>query len=316
MNNGLLSLAKILTLAPVMFLPASLSSAAAVDPAAAEIAVRKADADWLAAASTASVGAWTSFYSSDAIVLLPNDQLATGKSAVRQSVTRFLARPHFQVTSHPVDVKVDPSGNAASLIGMYELRFDDPRGPAAARGRRLEIWRRQADGWKCVVDTWNLDPPAGPSARPSPTAYSPAAPSPAPPSPAAPTTGLSAASEPSAPGAPPEAGPPAPARGASTKYGDAPTNYEEAIRKYFLEHLKHPETVRYREITRPEQGYTTELAGGLLMREKREYGWTVKASIDAQDSHDRYVGPKTYTFLFRGERIVDARLPLPGDEMN
>ncbi len=57
MNNGLLSLAKILTLAPVMFLPASLSSAAAVDPAAAEIAVRKADADWLAAASTASVGA-------------------------------------------------------------------------------------------------------------------------------------------------------------------------------------------------------------------------------------------------------------------
>ena len=52
------------------------------------------------------------------------------------------------------------------------------------------------------------------------------------------------------------------------------------------------------------------------MRETREYGWTVKATINAKDSHDSYVGFKTYTFLFRGEKIVDARLPLPGDEMN
>jgi len=54
----------------------------------------------------------------------------------------------------------------------------------------------------------------------------------------------------------------------------------------------------------------------LLLREKRDYGWTVKATINAKDSHDRYVGFKTYTFLFRGEKIVDARLPLPGDEIN
>jgi hypothetical protein len=39
-------------------------------------------------------------------------------------------------------------------------------------------------------------------------------------------------------------------------------------------------------------------------------------TINAKNSHDSYTGFKTYTFLFRGEKIVDARLPLPGDEMN
>jgi hypothetical protein len=103
---------------------------------------------------------------------------------------------------------------------------------------------------------------------------------------------------------------------AATKYGDMPADYEEVIRQYFQKHLKHPDSVRYQEITKPRQGYTTAITGTFLMREKREYGWTVKATIDAKNSHDSYVGFKTYTFLFRGEKIVDARLPLPGDEMN
>jgi len=39
----------------------------------------------------------------------------------------------------------------------------------------------------------------------------------------------------------------------------------------------------------------------------------LQATINAKNFHDRYVGLKTYTFLFRGEKIVDARLPLPGE---
>jgi hypothetical protein len=107
-----------------------------------------------------------------------------------------------------------------------------------------------------------------------------------------------------------------PTRVAGTKYGDMPTDYEEAVRKYLQEHLKYPDSVQYQSITMPEQGYTTAVTGTILMREKREYGWTVKATINAKNSHALYVGLKTYTFLFRGAKIVDVRLPLPGDEMN
>ncbi len=109
--------------------------------------------------------------------------------------------------------------------------------------------------------------------------------------------------------------PPPPAREQTTKYGNMPIDYKQAIQKYFLEHMKYPDSVRYQEITQPEQGYTTAVTGGFFMREKRDYGWTVKATIDAKNSRGSYVGFKTYTFLFRGEAIVDARLPLPGDEM-
>jgi ketosteroid isomerase-like protein len=311
MKNGLLASLAFLTITPLLVYPPNLSAGVAVDPVAAEATVRKADEDWAAAASAASIGDWMSFYAANAIVLLPNDQLASGKELIHHTVRRLLALPHLSVAWRPIEANVARSGDLAFLVDAYELRFDDPRGvPITDRGRRLEIWRKQADGtWKCIVDTWNLGAPLAPpsaaqlaSAQGASTAAESAAP-------LAPT-------EQAPPAAALESGPPAPARETATKYGDMPANYEGEIRKYFLKHLKHPESVQYQEMTKPEQGYTTEVTGVLLMREKREYGWTVKATINAKDSHDSYVGFKTYTFLFRGEKIVDARLPLPGDEMN
>jgi ketosteroid isomerase-like protein len=311
MKNGQLAFLAFLAVTSLFVCRPSLSARSAVDLAAAEAAVRKTDADWAAAASTASVEAWMAFYAADAIVLLPDDQLASGKELLRHTVSRLLAQPHFSVAWRPIKVEVARSGDLAFLIGAYELRFGDSRGaPVSDRGRRLEIWRKQADGtWKCIVDAWNLDQPiAAPAAAPPASAQG-----------TSPTAGSAAPlsqTEPPPPAAVPESGPPAPARVVATKYGDMPIDYKEAIRKYFLEHLKYPDSVQYREIATPEQGYITAITGTFLMRETREYGWRVKATINAKNSHDSYVGFKTYTFLFRGEKIVDARLPLPGDEMN
>jgi ketosteroid isomerase-like protein len=289
-----------LLIVPMLFFSPYLLAGAAADPVAAAAAVRKADAAWAAAAGAARVGVWMSFYADDALVLLPNEELASGKELVRQTVSRLLAQPHLSIALRPIETSVAQSGDLVFVVEGYELRFGGPRVPPSDRGRRLEIWRKQADGsWKCIVDSWKLDAvieSAAPIASPSASAATSA--------------------EPPPPVSAPESGPPAPARGTAAKYGEVPTNYEETIRKYFLEHLKHPESVQYRQVTAPEQGYTTEVTGGLLMRETREYGWLVKATIDAKDSRDSFVGFKTYTFLFRGEKIVDARLPLPGDEMN
>jgi uncharacterized protein (TIGR02246 family) len=133
--------------------------------------------------------------------------------------------------------------------------------------------------------------------------------------PSATAQGISSTAGSAAPIAHPELPPPALVREPATQYGDMPTDYKEAIQSYFLKHLRYPDSVQYQAITPPEQGYTTAVSGTFLMREKREYGWTVKVTINAKNSHDSYAGFKTYTFLFRGEKIVDTRLPLPGDEM-
>jgi ketosteroid isomerase-like protein len=297
-----------LTIASALVGASSLAAGVAGDPLAAEAEVRKADADWTAAASTHSVDAWMSFYAADAIVRLPQAQLASGKELVRQAVIRFLAPPHLSMASRPIDVQVSQSADVASLIESYELRFDSQGTSVSSRGRRLEIWRKQADGsWRCIVDTWNLDEsPAAPAAVAAAIVHAPLSTAPEPP--------LERPQPPSTPKAP-DAGAPAAAPAAVTKYGDTPTNYDQTIRQYFQERLNHPESVQYREITQPEHGSVTKLAGGLLLHEKRIYGWTVKATLNTLDSRERYIGFKTYAFLFRGEKIVDARVSLPGAEI-
>jgi hypothetical protein len=181
----------------------------------------------------------------------------------------------------------------ATFDGVHLRLIARSQGTGEERHRTL-VWTRVSD--PALV--------ASPSAAPPASAQG-----------ASPTAGSAASlahPESPPPASVPESGPPTPAGELATKYGDMPTDYKEAIREYFLKHLKYPDSVQYKEITKPEQGYTTSVTGTFLMREKREYGWTVKATINAKISHDSYAGFKTYTFLFRGEQIVDARLPLPG----
>jgi hypothetical protein len=185
-----------------------------------------------------------------------------------------------------------------------EVTFDGVHLKLIARSQETGEERHRTLVWTRVSDPVLTE---APSAAPPASAQS-----------TSPTAGSAAPlahTESPPPASVPESGPPTPAREGATKYGDMPTDYKEAIREYFLEHLKNPDSVQYQATTKPEQGYITVVTGAFLMREKREYGWTVKATINAKNSHDSYAGFKTYTFLFRGEKIVDARLPLPGDEL-
>jgi ketosteroid isomerase-like protein len=293
-KNGLPVFVVSLTVVSLFVCRPILSAPSGVDLAAAEAAVRKADADWAAAAGSAGVDAWMAFYAADAIVVLPNDRLASGRDQVRDAVTHLLTLPRFSVAWHPIKVEMARSGELAYLIGAYELRFGDSRGvPLSDRGRLLELWKKQTDGtWKCIVDTWISDGPPPQTAAPPPALPG--------------SEGRAASSV---------TGPPTPAQVPDSKYGDMPANYEEAIRQYFQEHTKDPDSVQYQEITKPVKGYTTAITG-ILMHETHNYGWTVKATINAKNSRGSYVGFKSYTFLFRGEKIVHALVPLSEDEMN
>src|ERR1700683_1828041 len=116
MKNGLLTSLAFLTINSLLDCAPNLSAGVAVDPVAAAAAVHTADADWSAAENAASGGAWMSFYAANTIVLLPNDQLASGKELVRQTVTRLLALPQLSVAWRPIEVKVARAGDLAFLI--------------------------------------------------------------------------------------------------------------------------------------------------------------------------------------------------------
>src|SRR3954471_23685886 len=61
--------------------------------AADEAAIRKADADWVAAAQSKQVDQWVSFYSDDAVVLAPNEKIATDKETIRKGIDGMLGMP-------------------------------------------------------------------------------------------------------------------------------------------------------------------------------------------------------------------------------
>lgn len=288
----------------------SMSAISAGELAAAEAAIRESDAQWAEAARTGSVDAWMAFYAAEAIVMAPDAPMASDHELVRQTVAKLLALPHLSIAWHPIKVEVSRSDDLAYLIGAYEVGYDDARGSRVSdRGKLLEIWRRQSDGgWKCIVDTWNSDGPAAAAQAPPASAVG-HLPAPAPTS--APTS--APASAPAVSPAPP---PPAP-DAVPTEYGEMPRQYEAAIRAYFQEYLKNPDSAQYQEITKPEKGSVTTVTGAIFAHETRLLGWKVNATINAKNSRGAFVGFKTYTFLFRGEKIVHVHTlsPLPEGEI-
>ena len=126
-----------------------------------EMAIRKADEDWATAAQTKQVASWLAYYTDDAVVLPPNDKVATTKDDIGKVVGQLLILPDLKIGWQAVKIEVARSGELGYAHGTYQIAFSDPNGNQITdRGKYLEIWKKQPDGsWKCSVDTWNSDLP-------------------------------------------------------------------------------------------------------------------------------------------------------------
>ena len=93
---------------------------------------------------------------------------------------------------------------------------------------------------------------------------------------------------------------------ATADYGAPPRDYERVIHEYFDATLKDPASIQYKEVTEPRKDWVRDapIAGYQM-----HYGWIVKATINAKNSYGGYVGFKTYSFLFRGEQIIETITP-------
>jgi hypothetical protein len=95
----------------------------------------------------------------------------------------------------------------------------------------------------------------------------------------------------------------------TAEYGEPPQTYEGVIHSYFDASLKDPASIQYKDLTAPEKGYTQHDRGLIGGGVKITYGWLVKATVNAKNSYGGYVGFRTYTFLFRGDQVVDMIVP-------
>ena len=285
---------------PAMLLGITLQARAATT---AEQSLREVDAAWVRAAQSASIDGWMAFYTDDALVMPPNAVAAASLTEVRKSIAELLELPKLKIEWHPTRIEISAAGDLAALAGAYSLAYVDPSGATVSdRGKLLEVWRRQRNGaWKCVIDTWNSDLAAPLAAAPAPAPVPVPVPVPLP----APAGTMPVPEAPSVPSQ---------AQLESADYGEMPHHYEDAIHGYFRRVLANPQSVRYGAISAPQRGYL--LSAGLFIRHPSwQYGWTVTATVDAQSSWGAYVGAKTYTFLFRGEKLVGSVAPPAEGEM-
>ncbi|MCB4228109.1 hypothetical protein [Mannheimia haemolytica] len=77
-------------------------------------------------------------------------------------------------------------------------------------------------------------------------------------------------------------------------FGSYPSNYEKMVKAHFSETLKDPDSVKYKEITKPKKVANTIT--------RKEY-YLVCATLNAKNSYGGYVGNKTYDFHFKNGKI-------------
>lgn len=135
-----------------------------------EATLRRLDDEWSKAAGAKDIEKTVSFYSDDAIVLVPNSPLLKTKEQIRTLWTGMFSIPGFGGSWKPEKIEIAKSGDLAYITGRYEINEADPSGkPLTDNGNYLEIWRKQSDGnWKCVVDTFSSDLPPPSENRPTP----------------------------------------------------------------------------------------------------------------------------------------------------
>ena len=88
----------------------------------------------------------------------------------------------------------------------------------------------------------------------------------------------------------------------SSAYGLKPSRYQSAIKSYFSTKLKRGEQGQYK-FGDPKRAYKQKgfaYGGDLAWK-----GWLVEASVATPTRTGRYLTPKPYMVLFKGEQIIE-----------
>ena len=127
-----------------------------------EAALRKLDDEWSKAVGSRDVEKTISYYTDDAVAMLPNIPTLTGKEPIRSLWKNMLDSQSFAGGWKPTKIEVARSGELAYVSGTYEFTEKDDGGkPITDKGKYLDVWRKQADGsWKCVANMFHSDLPA------------------------------------------------------------------------------------------------------------------------------------------------------------
>ena len=128
--------------------------------AADEAALRQLDEEWSKAAASKDVEKTISYYSDDAVLMLPNLPRLTGKDSIRTLWKEMFASQTFSGGWKTTKVEVARSGDLAYVTGDYAFNETESGRPITDKGKYLHVWKKQPDGsWKCTAAMFSSEVP-------------------------------------------------------------------------------------------------------------------------------------------------------------
>lgn len=129
----------------------------AVDGDAVAEQLIAADRAFAAATAERGLDGWLSYFAEDAVEFERNGPASRGLDAIRERDAGMFEDGEVRLVWEPDDAGVFDDGLYGYTRGPYRV-LDATSGEERGRGRYLTIWRREADGFKVVLDTGTPDP--------------------------------------------------------------------------------------------------------------------------------------------------------------
>lgn len=103
-----------------------------------------------------------SFWTDDAIMMMPGQPVIKGKKAIEEMVANSRKIPGFKIVwEPPTEVDVSENGDRVYTFQRNQITMNDSLGkPMTQYNKSVSIWKKQADGsWKDAVVIWNAESP-------------------------------------------------------------------------------------------------------------------------------------------------------------
>jgi uncharacterized protein (TIGR02246 family) len=133
-----------------------------VDALAEINAIRKIEAQWVAAIKTKDTDKILSIFAPEAVVMNANTPACVGLQSIRKSQESWFSDTtifHSTFTSTVDTIEVSASGDLAYARGNSQLNIGTPNGIVEETDKWITIYRKINGEWKAIVDIWNSDKP-------------------------------------------------------------------------------------------------------------------------------------------------------------
>ena len=139
---------------------AEVNSAAAVDTAGDEQAIRAHVDHWLQLVKAKDASGIAEIYAEDGAVMPPNAPIGKGRAAIQQTWASMMRTPGFDLTFNPEQIVISSSGDMALDRGTYTLTVAPAGTTQTDTGKYVVVWRKIGGDWKAVADIFNSNLPA------------------------------------------------------------------------------------------------------------------------------------------------------------